>query len=69
MHSLLSSELIYVLQAHLPHPSPSHDLSASDITLTLPHCPTYKWREGAGEEGEKGWIEERMRQMVAGVYK
>lgn len=52
MFSLLSSPLSSALQAHLSHPSPSHELSAGDITLTLPHCPTYKWREGAGEEGD-----------------
>lgn len=52
MFTLLSPQLISALQAHLSHPSPSQDLS--DITLTLPHCPTYKWREGAGEEGDRG---------------
>lgn len=36
------------------YPSPSQILSASDITLTLPHCPTYKWREGAGRGKETG---------------
>lgn len=66
MVSLLSPQLMSVLRAHLPHPSLSHVLSASDITLTLPHCPTYKEREGAGEERRQGWIEERIRQMVAG---
>lgn len=42
------------LQAHHSHTSPSHDLSASDIMPMLPHCPTYKWREGAVEEGDRG---------------
>lgn len=47
---LLSSQLISVLRAHLSHPSASHELSASDITLTLPHCPTYKRRERERKE-------------------
>lgn len=54
MFALWSLQLNSALRAHLSHPSLSHVLNASDITLTLPHCPTYKWREGAREEGDRG---------------
>lgn len=52
LHALTS--VSSTLQAHHSHTSPSHDLSASDIMPMLPHCPTYKWREGAVEEDDSG---------------
>lgn len=50
----LSPRLVSARRAHLSRPSLSHVLSASDDTLTLPHCPTYGRWESAGDEGDRG---------------
>lgn len=54
MFTPLSPQLVSARRMHLPHPSLSHVLGASDITLTLPHCPTYERQESARDEGDRG---------------
>lgn len=46
--------ILSLTHLHTSHPFLSYTLSAIDIRLMLPYCSTYKGRERAPEEGERG---------------